>query len=189
MNIGTRRRLLTWIPIFTIFVGVYFVLSLPSVQEFLIVRSAPPLKQSMELDGMRLPASIEFTLLDGTIVTGASLRGRPVVINLFATWCSPCVAEVPSLERLRGVVESEATVLMVGLDSPLELSAWNAQRNGDPQAFATPNPPGPPGPPLTTGALPMTIVVDPSGVVVAKVTGAFRWDDASVIDVINKLAH
>ncbi len=189
MTFGTRRRLFTWIPIFTVFVVVYVVLSLPSVQEFLIVRNAPPLKQKMEFDGMRLPASMEFTLLDGTIVTGSSLRGRPVVINLFATWCSPCVAEVPSLERLRRVVESEATVLMVGLDSPLELASWNAQRKGDPKAFATPNPPGPPGPPLTTGALPMTIVVDPSGAVVAKVTGAFRWDDPSVVDRINELAR
>ena len=189
MNVGTRRRLLTWIPIFMVFVAVYVVLSLPRVQEFLIVRHAPPLKQPMELEGMRLPSSMEFTLLDGTTVTGASFRGRPVVINLFATWCSPCVAEVPSLERLRGVVEPKAAVLMVGLDSPSELASWNAMRKGDPMAFATLNPVGVPSPPLTTGALPMTVLVDPNGVVVAKVTGAFRWDDPSVIDRINELAR
>jgi len=186
MNRGTRRRLLTWVPIFTVFVAVYVVLSLPSVQEFLIVRSAPPLQHQLDLDGMQLPASMEFTLLDGTTVTGASLRGRPVVINLFSTTCPPCVAELPSLERLRAAVEPDARVLMIGLGKPTLLASWNAARNGDPQAFATLEQFGPP---LTTNAIPMTILVDPDGVVVSKVTGAWRWDDPSVVEWVNRLAR
>ena len=37
--------------------------------------------------------------LDGKPVTLAELRGKPVLVNLWATWCAPCVAELPSLDR------------------------------------------------------------------------------------------
>jgi thiol-disulfide isomerase/thioredoxin len=186
MNHGTRRRLFTWIPIFTIFVVMYVVLSLPGVQELLIVRQAPPLHQPMEIDGLRLPAAMQFDLVDGTTITGASLLGKPVIINLFATWCSPCVAEVPSLERLQAAVEPDARVLFVGLDEPESLAKWATSRQSDPSAFAT----APKlGPPLTTDAIPLTIVVDASGTVVAKIKGAWRWDDPTVIEMVKTLSQ
>lgn len=186
MDRGTRRRLYVWIPVFVVFAAVWAVLSLPSVQEFLIVRDAPPLGQPTAIDEPPLPMDIEFTLIDGTQVTGSSLRGAPAVINVFATWCPPCVADVPSLERLRTAVEPGTTVLMVALDKPDALARWTEDRSGDPAAFATANRFTPP---LTTKSIPMTLVVDPQGNVVAKLTGAWRWDDPSVIEHLDALTR
>ncbi|WP_254049843.1 TlpA disulfide reductase family protein [Novosphingobium sp. TH158] len=51
--------------------------------------------------GNQLP---DFTLEDpsGKTLSLASLKGKPVLINLWATWCAPCVAELPQLDALVG---------------------------------------------------------------------------------------
>lgn len=54
--------------------------------------------------------------LSGKSVSLQSLRGRPVLVSFFATWCPPCVEETPSLEELARRVGSKATVLVVSVD-------------------------------------------------------------------------
>ena len=50
----------------------------------------------------RLPFRVDFTLPDiqGHLVRLADLRGRPVLINIWATWCYPCREEMPSMNAL-----------------------------------------------------------------------------------------
>ena len=63
-------------------------------------RSAPP-----------LPA-FELATLDGTPVTLAALSGRPMVLNLWATWCPPCRREMPVLEEAQAKYPGVAFVLV-----------------------------------------------------------------------------
>jgi thiol-disulfide isomerase/thioredoxin len=60
----------------------------------------------------------EFSLPDlgGRTISSSSLRGRPVLISFFATWCPPCVEEIPSLEILAERLGTKATVLVVSVD-------------------------------------------------------------------------
>lgn len=73
--------------------------------------------------GARAP---DFTLssLAGEPVNLASLRGRPVLINFWATWCEPCKLEMPFLEeRHRRYQERGLAVLAVDFDEPAEAVA------------------------------------------------------------------
>ncbi|HEX4847987.1 MAG TPA: TlpA disulfide reductase family protein [Novosphingobium sp.] len=61
----------------------------------------------------------DFTLTDpaGKQVQLASFKGKPVLINLWATWCAPCVAELPALDKLAAQTEGKLTVLAINQDS------------------------------------------------------------------------
>src|SRR5262249_44257408 len=69
------------------------------------------LKKGSVAPTFRLPA------LAGGEVDLASLRGRPVLLNFWATWCPPCVSEMPSLERLYRTLGKEGlAVVTVSVD-------------------------------------------------------------------------
>jgi peroxiredoxin len=59
----------------------------------------------------------DFTLpaIDGTSVTLSGLRGRPVILNFWATWCPPCRAEMPELEAFWQLYRTDQLVLL-GID-------------------------------------------------------------------------
>jgi thiol-disulfide isomerase/thioredoxin len=64
----------------------------------------------------------DFDLPDlaGKKLSLSSLRGRPVLVSFFATWCPPCVEESPSLEELARRLGNKATVAIVSVDEDLD---------------------------------------------------------------------
>ena len=124
--------------------------------------------------GSELP---DFTLkdIDGKELQLKALRGAPVLINLWATWCAPCVAELPALDRLaqRGGIR----VLTVSQDmgQPEKVAAFLRQRGVtrlepwlDPANDLV----------FHFGAqiLPTSILYDAQGREVWRVTGPLEWD-------------
>lgn len=65
--------------------------------------------------GEAAPAAT-FQRPDGTATTIAAFRGRPVLVNLWATWCAPCIAELPTLDRAAAETAGRITVLAVSQD-------------------------------------------------------------------------
>ncbi len=59
-----------------------------------------PLSAIMRADPPKALPPAQFTTLDGAPKTLADYAGRPLVVNMWATWCIPCVAELPELDRL-----------------------------------------------------------------------------------------
>jgi thiol-disulfide isomerase/thioredoxin len=65
--------------------------------------------------GKALPA-VTVTSPDGTTLDLAALSGTPVLLNLWATWCAPCVTEMPLLDTLAAANEGKVRVLTVSQD-------------------------------------------------------------------------
>jgi len=118
------------------------------------------------------------TFLDpaGKPVTLASFKGKPVLVNLWATWCGPCVREMPTLDKVAARAGDRLKVLTVSQDREgvdlaptfekggykhLERYRDNDQKLG----FA-----------YETGMLPTTVLYDAEGKEVWRVIGAMDWD-------------
>jgi thiol-disulfide isomerase/thioredoxin len=56
---------------------------------------------------------VPFTAADGTAHTLASMKGTPVVLNMWATWCKPCVKEMPAFDE---VASSQDAVRIIGVN-------------------------------------------------------------------------
>ena len=83
-------------------VGLVFVLLLLSIRG---------LRERPFRSGEPAPA-LEFTDLEGRTVSLASLEGRVVVLNYWATWCAPCLTELPSLDRLHRALSGDGLVVL-----------------------------------------------------------------------------
>lgn len=66
-----------------------------------------------DVTGDQAPAG-KFALLSGGSMSLADLKGRPIVVNFFATWCAPCVKEMPAFESIHQELGEE--VAFVGID-------------------------------------------------------------------------
>jgi thiol-disulfide isomerase/thioredoxin len=113
-------------------------------------------------------------------------KGRVVFLNLWATWCPPCVAELPAIANLASNPRlKDVAFLCVSTDeSPEAVRSFLQDKNWPmtilratdvPKAFAT-------------EAIPATFVIAPDGRVVAAEVGAAQWDDPSVVDFLEGLS-
>jgi thiol-disulfide isomerase/thioredoxin len=137
-----------------------------------------------------LPEGLGFTDADGKEIAFASLRGRAAVVNFWATWCPPCVAEMPSLDRLHAMVAGEG-IAVLALSSD---RGGKAQVQPFYQRTAIRNldllldPRGAAGRALGVRGLPTTIILDRAGREVARLEGEAAWDNPQVVAAIRRLA-
>jgi thiol-disulfide isomerase/thioredoxin len=125
--------------------------------------------------------SVEFRDPDGEIATIADFRGKPLLVNLWATWCAPCVVEMPSLDRL-ATREGERLQLLAlsqdieGREAVARFFEERGLRNLEPylddqMAFMTS---------LRISTLPTTILYDAQGREVWRMTGMAEWESARI---------
>ena len=117
----------------------------------------------------RVAPEISVRSSDGGVVSLAQLRGRPVVLNFWASWCAPCQQEAPALKAAAQSLAGQVWFLGVDFrDSPQAARAY-LERNG------VPYPTGPPvsGVPSQYGLVqpPVTYFIDRDGVAVARFDG------------------
>lgn len=135
-----------------------------------------------------LPA-FTFQDADGVEKSMADFVGQGVVINLWATWCPPCVAEMPALERLARQLAAEAiAVLPLSSDrgGRAVVEAFY-QRIGLTGLGIWLDPRGAAARGLGVRGLPTTIIADRSGQERARLEGDAAWDTAPFVAAIRRL--
>jgi peroxiredoxin len=140
------------------------------------------LKKGGAAPGFNLPG------LDGRPVDLASYRGKVVVLNFWATWCPPCVAEMPSLERLhRGLGPEGLAVVTVSTDEDeAALRSFVKQHALTLPVLRDPGGRDAASRYRTTG-YPETFVLDRSGVLLQHTVGPAEWDSPQSLDYFRGL--
>lgn len=115
-------------------------------------------------------------------------RGRLVLLTFWATWCLPCVEELPALERLQREFSRERfAILAVSIDAQgarIVEPFWSKAGTSFPalldprQAAATR---------YAAWALPTAFLIDPAGKVVARIQGPRRWDSEAILATFRDL--
>lgn len=133
--------------------------------------------------GESLP-ELTLTRFDGGTVALSSLRGRPTVINLWASNCAPCVTEMPDIERVHQQVKDRITVVGVDTQDPSRKDADKlVARTGVTYDLAV-DQNGALAQALGIVVLPTTVLVGADGRIVTSKAGAL--DEARLTSLIDK---
>jgi thiol-disulfide isomerase/thioredoxin/uncharacterized protein (DUF983 family) len=120
--------------------------------------------------------------LDGKVTKIADLHGKVLFINIWATWCAPCVAEMPSIEALhKSLADSNVAFLIVSKE-PEQTVRLFVQKKQWTLPFYLNDRPLPPM--LETEGIPATFIVNTKGEIVFRHVGASNWDSDQCRDFL-----
>ncbi|MFZ4057323.1 MAG: TlpA family protein disulfide reductase [Ferruginibacter sp.] len=112
-------------------------------------------------------------------------KGKKVLVNLWATWCPPCRAEIPSLEKLYSKIDkNKVSFVLLSLDDNLEVAAEYAQKNklSIPAFYPAQDLPKL----FTVQSIPTTFIFDEKGTLIKSITGMENYDTQEFLDLFSK---
>ena len=120
-----------------------------------------------------------ITCLNGTDFTLSEQRGKVVVINLWATWCIPCINELPNFDRIQNEYPDEVTVIAIH-SAPVttDVNEWLSDYSYE-ITFASDEEGEISKKLASSDVLPQTLIIDQAGNVVYTRTGSLTYEELS----------
>lgn len=125
----------------------------------------------------------------GRVLTLTGLRGRVLVLNVWATWCAPCRRELPSLDRLaRTLDDRRFVVALLSADVDTLRAEEYLHQRGIRATALVPVMRGEALAALAIDRVPTTLILAEDGALVARVLGPREWDSPQIIDELETVA-
>ena len=128
---------------------------------------------------------LRFTDATGRQLTLQDYLGHALVVNLWATWCGPCIAEIPSFAALAPRVKASGALIL-----PISIDLTGAAvvrpffaRHGISDLPILLNQDGSNMQVLGSNGIPVSVVIDPQGRLVARLDGAANWNTPATDDL------
>ena len=140
------------------------------------------------IDSMPLGANdIQLKDENDTVFTTQELRGKVVFINFWATWCPPCIKEMPSIYNLKKTFDGndEIVFLLVDVDGKMEKSKAFMEKNNFDLPVSIPN--GNIPPTLLGNAIPTTVILDKKGDIAWRLEGGYDYDNPEIKKALDEL--
>jgi len=122
--------------------------------------------------------------LEGNQTTFKDLNNKPVFINIWATWCPPCIAELPSIEELYEDYGNKVNFILISNEDIDKVKTFVANHQYDKLPFylsaSVPQN-------FSTNSIPATFIISKDGRVVVNKKGAARWNSGSSREILDKL--
>lgn len=122
--------------------------------------------------------------INGNSVSLESLTDKPVFLNFWATWCPPCIAELPAIEELYDDFKDEVNFVLVSNENPATVKAFAEKKGYEnlPMYFASTTPSD-----FSSNSIPTTFVISEEGKVVLSKKGAARWNSGKMEKLFRQL--
>ena len=135
-----------------------------------------------DLEYLQLKTSF-LDLHENTLNLSLFKEGK-IVISYWATWCGPCIKEMPSIKRAEKILEEHGyTFLLISDETISKISKFKNERNFDfnflksSKSFET----------LGVYSMPTSYVFDENGNIIETIVGAIEWDSEEMITKLKKL--
>jgi thiol-disulfide isomerase/thioredoxin len=145
----------------------------------------PRLGEFIPVSPPQLAPPFSFDDLGGNAASLTDFAGRLVVLNLWATWCAPCLREMPSLDRMQARLGEDVVVLAISEDrsgskvvEPFidKLGLKSVKFYLDPKSGAERA--------FKVQGLPTSFVIGRDGKILGRVEGAAEWDSPKLLDIL-----
>lgn len=128
-------------------------------------------------------SQVKLTDLEGKEVDLADYEGKTIFVNFWATWCRPCIQEMPSIAALQKQLEGKNIEFFFASDEEVEkIQKFMESRKMSLNFVRIENPES-----LGIEALPTTFIFDRNGNLVFSETGYKKWDEPATINMVTNL--
>lgn len=142
-------------------------------------------RSSSKVEEVSIQEKIRIYELDGRSIDLTLYKGKTVFINFWATWCGPCIKEMPSIERAKDILkESQIEFVIASNETVEQIQNFTAKRKLNLRYVQLQNLEE-----LAIPALPTTYIISPSGELVFSETGYREWDQAANIELLTKIIN
>lgn len=153
---------------------------------FIRLTSLPP--STLEIDEQKTVSQQSLTWsfkdMDGNTVSLNSLSDKPIFLNFWATWCPPCIAELPGIKELHKVYGDRINFVLVSNESRAKVRGFAKEKGFDqlpfyqnedvPREFAS-------------QSIPTTFIISKNGNIVLDKKGVAKWNSEKVEELLDKL--
>ena len=159
----------------------------PSITEPVATTSAPAVTEPAVSKSVVPSALPSFKMINtaNQVVDLSQFAGKKVFVNLWATWCPPCRAEIPSIESLGAKTDkNKVEFVLLSLDDNFEKAKSYAARNGMrlPVYYPAGNLPQL----FNVEGIPVTYIFNEKGDVIYQQVGSANYDTKEFLDMLNK---
>lgn len=154
-----------------------------AINKVRILVLSPSLASSEEQTSLK-PFEYSVNALNGSATFLSVGKGGVTFISYWATWCPPCIAELPSIQKLYADYGDKMDFLLLTNEKPTTVHEFLKKRNYDlPIYFPQMKAPDA----LYSKSIPTSYIIDPRGKIMVKETGAVDWNSAKTRQLLDKL--
>lgn len=163
--------------------GICIVILLQSKDDLFNLNSTPLLKKGTLAPDFSLPD------LNGKMVRLSDYKGKAILLNIWATWCPPCVQEMPSMEKLHQELKNENfAIVAVSIDSSGPQVVSPFMKNHNLSFLTLLDTKGIVKNLYHTTGVPESLIIDKSGNIVEKIIGPRDWATPEAIKYFRDLS-
>lgn len=131
-------------------------------------------------------ADWEFRVVDydGNAIELNSLNGKPIFLNFWATWCPPCIAELPSIQKLYERYHDQVNFIFISNESPEIVKRFMDKKGYSFPLYAIA---GSVPDAFEISTIPATFLISNGGRLVLFKTGAAKWDSRKMLKLMDRL--